>query len=607
MLVLLGIIIFCNFIVQLTFHIKLLLLCTTTNHQPPTTNLKTNKLSKVSATNKLSKRILFLVMLSICANEMRGQINPNYAAGHNVVNNNLYQIDTVNRDAIYATWLRAGGKTLSSSADTDCVNMVANVIDDFDDTSITVMGNMPQSTANLHNELVANGADSNILHIFFKNAQVDTNYWGYNVNASLSASYLDQDAVNIVIALLHEALLHGSNIEHNSGKLINIEVNVGTAQNPTWIAFPQDVKTAISDGNIGGNYIQAATTVPANSTADDDDYIYIPHPTTWEANFARIPNASGQLGHSNSALNSMKLLNTYFLANPGKIDNLNDAEVVNVPQFTINTGNQTINIDNPGDYAGNLELIPGSGEFQDDEYSLHFYDSANNVIGGNKRRRFKDGQEISIPVNAVKIAVMNDDQNVKSALVDLEVIDIESPTAPNISISNIQLTSFTATSDGSTDNIGVANTEFYLDTNIDGIPNGDLIATLPNAQPVNYDYTGLSQGTTYEVYTRTADAAGNLSPFSNLETVTTTLGTEDQEIAGFAMYPNPVENSVNIEIDGQLDNIAIYDITGKLVKKIDPQGLSKINIPLDYLSSGTYFIEAHDKEGRKVVKRVLKN
>ncbi|MEL6811012.1 MAG: YCF48-related protein [Bacteroidota bacterium] len=91
--------------------------------------------------------------------------------------------------------------------------------------------------------------------------------------------------------------------------------------------------------------------------------------------------------------------------------------------------------------------------------------------------------------------------------------DTQAPTAPtNLVASNIAATSVDLDWTASTDNIGVTGYEVFQD--------GVSIATVPD---VNHSVTGLTPATTYDFTVRAFDAAGNDSPMSNTENVTTSV------------------------------------------------------------------------------------
>ncbi len=61
----------------------------------------------------------------------------------------------------------------------------------------------------------------------------------------------------------------------------------------------------------------------------------------------------------------------------------------------------------------------------------------------------------------------------------------------------------------------------------------------------------------------------------------------DKEIS---IYPNPAEKSVTVEGNSNISDINIYDNCGRLVIKQLSQHLNKVEIPLDNLDAGVYFL-----------------
>ncbi len=89
----------------------------------------------------------------------------------------------------------------------------------------------------------------------------------------------------------------------------------------------------------------------------------------------------------------------------------------------------------------------------------------------------------------------------------------------------------------------------------------------------------------------------------------TTLSNYRFEMAGVEVYPNPVENILNIEkgqFSGQINTISIYDITGK--KVIDINDLEQENelwVDMSSLSKGLYILKLNTSNGqfqKKLVK-----
>lgn len=83
----------------------------------------------------------------------------------------------------------------------------------------------------------------------------------------------------------------------------------------------------------------------------------------------------------------------------------------------------------------------------------------------------------------------------------------------------------------------------------------------------------------------------------------TTLSLKTNIIDSFKMYPNPVEDILNLSIqNGQIEKVAIIDINGKKVKEHTSQ-LELLN--LESLASGTYIIHIKTSIG-SVSKKLIK-
>jgi hypothetical protein len=84
------------------------------------------------------------------------------------------------------------------------------------------------------------------------------------------------------------------------------------------------------------------------------------------------------------------------------------------------------------------------------------------------------------------------------------------------------------------------------------------------------------------------------------------LSTED--IDGFGtvrLYPNPAQNKFSIESDLSLDIIKIYNQLGQLVEKFDVKD-TQSSYDISTLSTGLYFIELSSVDGKKTVKKLVK-
>lgn len=68
------------------------------------------------------------------------------------------------------------------------------------------------------------------------------------------------------------------------------------------------------------------------------------------------------------------------------------------------------------------------------------------------------------------------------------------------------------------------------------------------------------------------------------------------------VYPNPTTGKITIEHPISLDEIALYDLTGKLVMKINTMGDTRSDIDIGQLSQGVYILYAKGFSSIKVIK-----
>lgn len=77
---------------------------------------------------------------------------------------------------------------------------------------------------------------------------------------------------------------------------------------------------------------------------------------------------------------------------------------------------------------------------------------------------------------------------------------------------------------------------------------------------------------------------------------TTNINTKKKEY--FSVYPNPAKDVLNIQADFKISEIIIYDLNGRIIKRITKTNTRKIDI--DDLPNGTYIIKINDAVQRFV-------
>ena len=92
--------------------------------------------------------------------------------------------------------------------------------------------------------------------------------------------------------------------------------------------------------------------------------------------------------------------------------------------------------------------------------------------------------------------------------------------------------------------------------------------------------------------------------FTETETNDTTAITENT--TSISIYPNPANDRLYIEAEGEIENVVIYDIYGRhqVTKTPSHQEMTSVNV--SGLKAGIYFVKINTENG-EIVKRFIKN
>lgn len=81
------------------------------------------------------------------------------------------------------------------------------------------------------------------------------------------------------------------------------------------------------------------------------------------------------------------------------------------------------------------------------------------------------------------------------------------------------------------------------------------------------------------------------------------LGVGDHETAPLAVYPNPANNHISISAQQPIERLAIYNMTGQLVRSEKPN-VANPSVDLSSLASGMYILEAESSGMKQKVKLI---
>jgi Secretion system C-terminal sorting domain/Fascin domain len=78
--------------------------------------------------------------------------------------------------------------------------------------------------------------------------------------------------------------------------------------------------------------------------------------------------------------------------------------------------------------------------------------------------------------------------------------------------------------------------------------------------------------------------------------------TESAEVptADFSFYPNPAKTSITVDLPKNSAKINIFDVKGKLVKAVDANGETKVEVDLK-MNSGLYFLNVDKSKAKKLI------
>ena len=506
------------------------------------------------------KLFLLLAIGYLIDKETKSQTNPDYPAGYNHLKLEIYNaLPQGNVMNTYADQVRYTEDALDNSYQNRCLTMTGIMHEGFDDSNITVQGDLGQTWLNFYNNFLSpNNMPNDVTYVLQSTCDAGGNY----ANSTMGEAYaqeqnyiifavnaIDENNPNYATERLGHEVSHSwgeNNADHTKG---NEPVNYQTNYGGTWYDL-DDGKSLCAAGSGTNLRLGAYTTSATDAVTDADGWVTIPDPTP-DGFPSRVHKS--ELVNTSGAGNTNDGIANFIQNNPDRIYNIPltgeyASHVPVAPSFNLN-GN-LLSIANQGGYNKQFEIFNNSGENIDVDYEWYIYHTSNAADGnqinsiGFKMDEVVDLDALGIAGDDLSIAVLSIDGNTLSPFTQLPSEDTENPEAV-CQTATVELgTNGQATitpemvDGGSTDNVGIVN-----------------MTVTPNS--VDCDDTG-----NVDVTLTVEDAAGNT------DQCTTTVTVEDNlapEAIGQNLTLNITDGPVTITAadvnNGSSDNCSIDNMT----------------------------------------------
>lgn len=134
------------------------------------------------------------------------------------------------------------------------------------------------------------------------------------------------------------------------------------------------------------------------------------------------------------------------------------------------------------------------------------------------------------------------------------------------------------------------------------------------SQTVNTDFPSGVTSTWYDLM----DPTGNTTVANSTTTISIPAGqfrilgnkasdvlnVQDESFLGFSLYPNPTQTTFNINMN--VSNVEIYDLTGKLVKSFNGEFTLVNSFDISTLNSGMYMVKVQNENNQMLTTKLIK-
>lgn len=148
-----------------------------------------------------------------------------------------------------------------------------------------------------------------------------------------------------------------------------------------------------------------------------------------------------------------------------------------------------------------------------------------------------------------------------------------------------------------------ASLKAYLDTKIPA----DAATISGQSSTITLDLTPYAQQTVSLIFRLHDSPTNALLLFDDIIVKAETLDTPDLNANQFAVYPNPTNHKVTVNASNafDIDSITITDLNGRAIKNYTFNSLASVELDLDEMASGTYFLGISTEQGT-VTKKIIK-
>jgi hypothetical protein len=86
---------------------------------------------------------------------------------------------------------------------------------------------------------------------------------------------------------------------------------------------------------------------------------------------------------------------------------------------------------------------------------------------------------------------------------------------------------------------------------------------------------------------------------------TNEVGIDENSKIDYSLYPNPTNGNVTLTASETIEGVRVLDMVGKVVKTVGIDAATQVEIDVNDLPSGVYFVEV-SAAGNQYVERLIK-